>query len=903
MHKKITFMTIAVCLNAPAMATDVADFGAFYNLYKTATTQNDITITSDITSTRLLSVPGAQTTNIDGGDFGFNGGGFSGFTVSRGYDFSLTNAGAFSVFGTNATITKSYNNFVQTPQGAVVANLGGNVIIENSAFENNSSSYGGGVLYQNNSGTTTINNSVFANNRATRGDGGVIYNEYETTATMNNVIFQNNSAQNGYGGVAFNDGTLNITNGIFTGNSASGGGATLYNSNTMNLDNVRFINNTSTDSAGAIYTTGDMRITNATFTGNSGPTGGALGNYGIIGDTLYATITNSSFNDNTAEYGGAVYNWDDIYIIDSNFENNSATENGGAIFNLAQLYLIANNADINFSGNTVGGISNAVHSTDVMNINANTGRSVVFNDAISGTGQIIINRPYAYNNQPVPTGGRVMLNADMGAFNGDIEIHNGTVQIGANGKFFDANDLHIFGGTLDVGNASVSAKTVSFDSGSTLALNIQNADTYGTITANAFTIADGANMTVVLSPDAMSDKDSLRVQILRSDSDISDMFFPTINNNVYDFVQLGNGWYEIVRQSPSTDIDIIADFGGNQNNYNTASVWQKSPTLGNAIARIIFTRMDALMQTSGAGYVRALTALAPTGVPALQMIGASNIRNLSTSVPSAPTRRNGWRVWVSGNGGGGNIDETAISPDTDMYTFGGTFGAEYSVGDWDFGGMYTYQYHRLKSWARTLHAPTHGGGVYAHYAPNNWIMRANMAGFYTDMSETKDVARIAINADIPFYTYGAWLDAGYRFESAGWALTPRAGARYMIIHRRGYSDTVNQRVTSNNLYFLTPYADLEISRNNMNILGVNITPVLNVGASYDVRTTADNAHVELHGLRYNIYGDALPKLAMHSELELNIDIGAYANLGIGIGTELRDKYTNYFGNIRIKARF
>ena len=136
MHKKITFMTIAVCLNAPAMATDVADFGAFYNLYKTATTQNDITITSDITSTRLLSVPGAHTTNIDGGDFGFNGGGFSGFTVSRGYDFSLRNAGAFSVSGTDATITKSYNNFVQTPQGAVIANLGGNVIIENSAFEN-----------------------------------------------------------------------------------------------------------------------------------------------------------------------------------------------------------------------------------------------------------------------------------------------------------------------------------------------------------------------------------------------------------------------------------------------------------------------------------------------------------------------------------------------------------------------------------------------------------------------------------------------------------------------------------------------------------------------------------------------------------------------------------------------
>ena len=166
---------LAICWAMPAGATNVSNFDDFYTLYKTATAQNDITITSEITATRLISVPGAATTNIDGGGMAFDGAGYSGFTVSNGYNFLLENGGTFS----GDTITSSYNNFVNSNNGGVISNLGGHVTINNSAFVNNTSGMGGGVIYQDNNGDAIISNAIFQSNNATRGDGGVIYNEYE----------------------------------------------------------------------------------------------------------------------------------------------------------------------------------------------------------------------------------------------------------------------------------------------------------------------------------------------------------------------------------------------------------------------------------------------------------------------------------------------------------------------------------------------------------------------------------------------------------------------------------------------------------------------------------------------------------------------------------------------------
>ena len=899
-YKTSIFVIICVCCTCAAFADDASDFSVFYSLYKTATGQNDINITNDLIATRLLSVPGAEKTIINGGNFGFNGDAFNGFTVSHDYIFSISNAGAFSVNDENAQIEKSYNNF-SAPQGGVIANLGGVVDVTDSVFANNVSSYGGGFLYQNNGGNANISNSVFDSNSATRGDGGVVYNEYETTSTFNNVIFQNNSAPNGYGGVAFNDGVLNIYDSVIASNTASGGGAGLYNSNTMNLRNVRFVNNKSTDSAGAIYSTGMMNLTGGVFENNYGDTGGAIGNYGIIGDTLFAQISDSQFSGNSATYGGAIYNWDDIYVIDSTFQNNTATDNGGAIFNLAQLYLIANQSDIVFSGNTLtSGESNAVHTTDVMNINAAVDRSVVFNDAITGTGQIIINQPYIFNTQNVPIGGRIVLNNDMSGFSGDITIHGGIVELLDNSRFFTTDNLSVNGGILDIGSANISVGTANFANDATLRLSVISPDEYGTLSATSFDIASTANLDVILSPTVMDGTDSIRIQLLHSDTAINDAFNATINNNIYEFLQLGNGWYEI--SQVATFADVINDNGGTQNNLHTATAWQTEPPASHALGYAIYSRMGELLQNNAGEYINALSALAPTSAPLIHILSSSYINRFSNLIGG--TDKNAYsigrgKLWATGFGDGGHLGGNGQYADFDMYGFGAGIGAEYAHNGFTFGASYIYQYDRLKSWARTIHTPTHGGGLYAKYARNNFIWRAYGTMFYSNMDETKNVAGFHVKNSAPLHTYGASSDIGYQFGNTNWAFTPRGGVRYALAHRGDSTDDAGQTLMATDLHFLTTYADFAVARYNLWSGAINIIPELTIGASYDLRADVDNANIRINNVSYTIDGNTLPRWATNAELKMRAIFGPIMALEFGAGVEMRRDYNNY--NIRLRG--
>lgn len=898
-----TSIFIIVCLrcSTQAFSADAPDFSTFYNLYKTAAAENNITVTGDLTSTRLLSTAGAETTVIDGGSFAFNGDRQNGFTVSSGYNLSLSNGGSFTTSGNSATINQAYNNFTNS-QGGVFSNLGGNLTVDNTAFENNTATSRGAVLYQTNSANANFTNSAFSNNRVTRGSGGVLYAQYQTTASFDSVIFQNNSASS-YGGVVFNDGTLNISNGIFYANTASSGAA-LYNSNIMTLNNVKFIENVGSSDAGAIYTTGNMNLTNGIFENNSGETGGAIGNYGMVGDGLFSVVTEAQFTGNSATYGGAIYNWDDIYIVDSSFQNNTATEGGGAIFNLEEVYLIANNNDMVFNGNTSAGVSNAIHSMSKLNLNAASDKNIIFNDAITGSGEINFNQSYIFEESNVPNAGKIVLNADMSGFSGNINIYNGVVQLVDGGTFFTTDSLQVLGGTLDIGTSSISVNNAVFGSGSTLTLAINNADTYGSVMANSFDISEGANMNVVLAPDAMGDNKTLTVHILRGDDSVIDNFVAQINNNIYMFTQIGDGWYEIAQQNDYTD--VISAAGGTQNNFNTASAWQTEPSLSNVLEHDVYVRMDELLQTNAIEYLHALTALAPTPAPLMQVLSSSYLSHFSSLIGSDNTDKyyiaNG-KLWASGFGTAGQLKGNRQYADFDMYGFGGAVGAEYSFSDLTLGASYMYQYDRLKSWARTIHAPTNGGGVYAMYTPYNLIFRSGVNMFYTDFNETKNVAGLQVLNNPSVYTYAGWADVGYKFASVNWRATPRLGVNYTLMHRGSATDGADQTVQSTDLHFLTTYADLTIARDNLLIGTVNIIPELNVGTSYDARADIDNASVFINGQKYSIFGDRLPRWAFNGELKLRAVFNPIAELELGGSVELRKDYNNYMVNLRGVLRF
>ncbi len=379
--------------------------------------------------------------------------------------------------------------------GNITGNFVGNNSSSNSPFMNQSY---GGAIYNDGSINGNITGDFIGNYAfsappfpgfSSIARGGAIWNGDENSTISNiygdfigNYV---NGETSSSGGAISNYGSINNITGDFIGNYATGyqdskGGA-VHNNGTINNITGDFIGNYAGSSSfmgssgGAIYNDGTINNITGDFIGNhvsgtSSSFGGALINYGKI------TITDSSFISNyassTNSLGGAIY-----------------TQISGAS---GYINLVAQNKDMYFTGNYTtndGGVtktSNAIYIYGVspisLNLNANTDKSIVFNDSISSDNgnynkTININATHdlvASVNSGAPISGNVVLNSDMSGYKGDVNLYNGTIKLGS-GKytykdsagvlhknvsttptlFYNANSFNVYGGAIDFSQAPI----------------------------------------------------------------------------------------------------------------------------------------------------------------------------------------------------------------------------------------------------------------------------------------------------------------------------------------------------------------------------------------------------------------------------------------------------------------
>jgi len=166
--------------------------------------------------------------------------------------------------------------------------------------------------------------------------GGAVQND--GTLTVTDARLTGNTASGQFGGAIKNTGTLRLTGSQLTGNSApSGYGGAIDSAETTSLvvvERTIFTNNTAGLGGGAIANNGTLQISDSTFSGNSagsGYGGGAVENTGPL------TISASTFNGNSAGKGGAVYNeGGSTTITNSTFSANTANKSpftGGGLHN------------------------------------------------------------------------------------------------------------------------------------------------------------------------------------------------------------------------------------------------------------------------------------------------------------------------------------------------------------------------------------------------------------------------------------------------------------------------------------------------------------------------------------------------------------------------------------------
>lgn len=201
----------------------------------------------------------------------------------------------------------------------------------NSTYPDDS---GGGMYNQD--ASPQLTNLIFSGNTAV--DGGGMFN-FNSHPLVTDVTFTGNTSANNGGGMNNNWYSAPVlTRVTFDSNSATANGGGLANAGDNLkpvLQDVIFSKNSAGAGGGGLYnsvsnTTQEGKYTNVTFSGNTAAEGGGMHSNNITGPIL----TNGLFIENTATSGGAVYNYrSTIEFINTTFTNNTASSQGGAMYN------------------------------------------------------------------------------------------------------------------------------------------------------------------------------------------------------------------------------------------------------------------------------------------------------------------------------------------------------------------------------------------------------------------------------------------------------------------------------------------------------------------------------------------------------------------------------------------
>jgi len=637
------------------------------------------TMTQNITVTENLGDLGVSELIIDGADgsYSIDGSGFSGInTLSS----ALTIQNVGSVDG-EGNIVNSINGFVSGENGGAIDN-DGTTTINNATFSENTAGSGGAIY---NKSITTINNSIFSDNTASSSSsgGGAIYNS--ATTTINNSTFSDNSASTN-GGAIYNYGSsakLSITDSSFKGNKIS-------------------IENTASKSiyGGAIYNGGTLEIINSDFDGNA----------------LIATSSSPLTADGKKLFGGAISTGGTTTITDSSFTNNTLSATnisglglyGGAIYFFSdtadkKLTINAINKDVLFDNNKAGDEYNDITiDAGTANLNAYNDKSITFNGGINDFADEPTYTKTLNINKDENATGTIVFNADVTGTNFNVNLYNGTLQLGSKGNGVDTSDigaktvsgLNIFGGTLSLEN-NVLTDNVAINSISDVANLIIDVD-FASGSSDKISLAgDGAIKITDLN--ILNDTTASSIQITISDAPLHSLANTIITTAYkYDLAEsttgiiditksVSKGLYDAIRSVSASEYKLTANdiapddlgemitdeltinpagnYSINGDNHAGMSIAEGKTLNINGVGRL---NDDGSVDTSITGFVKT----DQNG----GFVDNSGVLNVKNSVFNDNEGVNGGAIYNSGTA---NVNNTYLTSNN----AGSNAGAIYNVGD------------------------------------------------------------------------------------------------------------------------------------------------------------------------------------------------------------------------------
>jgi hypothetical protein len=402
---------------------------------------------------------------------------------------------------------------------------------------------GGGIL---NYGTINLEDGVISGNTARFG-GGIA--NIDGTANLNdNSYISNNIAKYGGGFFNYDNGTVNLNDNNYVSDNTAmiGGGFLNYVNSTVNLNDNSYISDNIAEFGGGFYNF-DYGIVNMNdnnyVSDNTAIVGGGIFN---THDSTVSLNDNSYISDNIAEYGGGgVYNieYGIMNLNDNSYISDNTAIKGGGVFN-TQYGTVNLNGNSYISDNIAeyggGGVYNIAYA--IVNMNDNS----YISDNIAGyDGGGIFN---SYDSS-VHLNDKSYIRDNVAEYEGGGIFNTDGSSVHLNDKSYISDNIAEYGG----GIFNTYSGTVNLNDNSYISKNIAEYDGGGVYNYGTMNLKDNSS----------------------------------VNNNTAIYCGGGilNEWYGTVNLNDNSYISKnIAEYGGGVYNYGTMNLNDNNYITGNTAA-------------------------------------------------------------------------------------------------------------------------------------------------------------------------------------------------------------------------------------------------------------------------------------------------------------------------------
>jgi len=231
------------------------------------------------------------------------------------------------------------NENVAEEDGGGLFNANGQVTMTDVSITGNASGSRGGGIHNNSSEIVELTHVTVSNNTA-NGDGGGIWNDRQSNIynqVWTDLVIQNNTSDGNGGGIYTQNASLVMNTATISDNTSKDGGGIYFENGNLTLTDLTIHNNTANAIAsdggpigvgGGIYMDGTINISNSTFNGNTATllSGGIF----LVPDGTL-NVYRSTFNGNSAFTAGAIAAGvrTIVNLVNVTISQNSATFSGG----------------------------------------------------------------------------------------------------------------------------------------------------------------------------------------------------------------------------------------------------------------------------------------------------------------------------------------------------------------------------------------------------------------------------------------------------------------------------------------------------------------------------------------------------------------------------------------------